>query len=246
VDKHTFEIWSPQLRNRRAVDVYLPPSYGEGRRRRYPVAYVQDGQNLSDPAIAFGGSTWQLPAALDDLARRGLELVVVGVHHAGEGRLAEYSPFADARHGGGRGDRYVRFLAETLKPRIDLQYRVRRDRASTIVLGSSMGGLISLYAFFSRPSPFGRAAVMSPSIWFGGGRILEFVEQARVTAGRLYVDAGTEEGADTVRNARTLVRILKRKGYTRADLRYVEAAGHRHQEADWARRLPAALEFLLR
>ncbi len=246
MDKHSFTIWSPQLRNKRAVDVYLPASYRAGR-ARYPVVYAQDGQNLSDPAIAFGGTTWQLEGALERLRTRGIEAIVVGVHNTGEARLAEYSPFADPRHGGGAGARYCRFLIDTVKTRIDAEYRTRRGRDDTAILGSSMGGLISIYAFFLRPSPFGRAAAMSPSVWFGRGAILEFVEQARFTRGRVYLDTGTAEGAGTLRDARALARALRQKGYHGRDVfRYVEAAGHRHTEADWAQRLPAALEFLLR
>ena len=123
----------------------------------------------------------------------------------------------------------------------------RTDRDNTSILGSSLGGLISLYAFFLRPSPFGRAAVMSPSIWFGGRRILDFVEQARHVRGRLYLDAGTDEGAATLRDARALARVLRQNGYrSKEAFRYVEASRHRHQEHDWAQRLPGALEFLLR
>jgi predicted alpha/beta superfamily hydrolase len=244
MQKHSFDIWSPQLRNRRGVDVYLPESYGEGR-RRYPVVYMQDGQNLSDPAIAFGGNTWRLPDGLPWLAERGIEPIVVGIHNTAE-RLSEYSPFEDVRHGGGDGDRYARFLIDTVKPRIDASYRTRKDRASTVVAGSSMGGLISLYAFFRRPSAFGAAAVLSPSIWFGGREILSFVQNARMTTGRLYLDVGTNEGAATLRNARALNRLLRRKGYKGDALRYLEAQGAQHREADWAWRLPQALEFLLR
>jgi predicted alpha/beta superfamily hydrolase len=166
MQKDSFDIWSPQFRNRRGVDVYLPDSYDSGR-RRYPVVYMQDGQNLSDPAIAFCGNTWRLDEGLPWLAERGIEPIVVGIHHTGPERLAEYSPFADARHGGGQGDRYARFVIDTVKARIDAAYRTRKDRASTVIAGSSMGGLISLYAFFRRPSPFGGVAVMSPSVWFG-------------------------------------------------------------------------------
>lgn len=244
MEKRSFEIWSPQFRNRRYVDVYLPASYGEGR-RRYPVVYLQDGQNLSDPAIAFGGQTWHIDEGLPWLAERGIEPIVVGIHNNAE-RLAEYSPFPDARHGGGDGDRYSRFLIDTLKPRVDGEFRTRKDRDGTIVGGSSMGGLISLYLFFRRPSPFGGAVVMSPSIWFGGGEILRFVERARTTRGRIYLDVGTNEGAGTLKNTRLLRRALRAKGYTRDTLRYIEAEGHQHREADWAWRLPQALEFLLR
>ena len=244
MEKRSFELWSPQLRNRRGVDVYLPDSYEEGR-RRYPVVYMQDGQNLSDRAIAFAGNTWHLDEGLPWLAERGIEPIVVGLHNT-PGRLAEYSPFPDPKHGGGDGDRYARFLIDTVKPRIDDEFRTRRDRESTVIAGSSMGGLISLYLFFRRPSPFGRAAVMSPSVWFGGNAILDFVERARATRGRIYLDVGTEEGAQTLRNTRALRRVLRRKGFRRDSLRYLEAEGHRHQESDWAWRAPQALEFLLR
>ena len=100
-------VWSPQRRNRRDVDVYLPSSYASGV--RYPVVYMQDGQNLSDPAAAFAG-TWDLEATIDRLAWRGIEAIYVGVHHAGRHRLAEYSPFPDPRHGGGDADAYLAFL----------------------------------------------------------------------------------------------------------------------------------------
>ncbi len=245
MEKHSFEVWSPQLRNHRAVDVYLPDCYGETQ-QRHPVVYLQDGQNLADPAIAFGGNTWQLVEGLRWLYERDRHPIVVGIHNTGHARLGEYSPFPDRRHGGGAGDRYVRFLADTVKPRIDAAYRTRRDRDSTVIGGSSMGGLVSLYAFFRRPSPFGRAIVMSPSIWFGGREILRFIERARATAGRIYLDVGTAEGADTVRNARALARLLRKKGFTRDTLKYVEVHGHQHREADWAWRLPSAVEFALR
>lgn len=244
MEKHSFEIWSPQLRNTRGIDVYLPDGYGG--RRRHPVVYMQDGQNLSDPAIAFAGRTWQLHEVLQRIAAKHIRPIVVGVHHAGERRLAEYSPFPDSRHGGGDGDRYVRFLMNTLKPRIDASYRTRRERNQTAIAGSSMGALIALYAFFRRPSAFGLVAALSPSIWFADRRILEYVDSARITHGRIYLDTGTEEGTGTLRDARALARLLRRKGYRRrTTLRYVEASGHHHEESDWAARLPGALAFLL-
>ena len=83
--KHALDIWSPQLRNRRQIDVYLPPSYDSEPRRRYPVVYMHDGQNLSDPFTAFGGTTWRLEGALERLASRGLETIVVGVHNTMHG-----------------------------------------------------------------------------------------------------------------------------------------------------------------
>jgi predicted alpha/beta superfamily hydrolase len=258
-------VWSPQLRNRRTVDVYLPWSYPSGR--RYPVVYMHDGQNLSDPATAFAG-TWELDAALERLFASGLDAIVVGIHNAGDRRLAEYSPFPDRRHGGGEADAYLEFVTATLKPRIDRLFRTRVDRAETATLGSSMGGLVSLYAYFRFPSIFGRAGAMSPSIWFGQGAILEFIDDARMQDGRLYVDVGLHEGAGTLRDARRLGQLLMRKGFARdrrrrrprppydgvdrrglhrgkPRLRYLEDPGGRHNEASWARRLEGALTFLL-
>ena len=250
--KRTLErVFSPQLRNRRHVDIYLPWSYPSGL--RYPVIYMQDGQNLSDPSTAFAG-TWDLDATIERLAGRGLEAIVVGVHNTDD-RLFEYSPFPDRRHGGGGADAYLAFLADTLKPRIDRLFRTRQGRDETMMLGSSMGGLVSLYGYFRHPSVFGRAGVMSPSIWYGQGAILDFIEHTRTPRGRLYVDVGTQEGAGTLRDARRLGRLLVRKGFVRnrrrppsrvaSRLRYVEDPDGRHNEVSWARRLENALEFLL-
>ncbi|HEX3646389.1 MAG TPA: alpha/beta hydrolase-fold protein [Vicinamibacterales bacterium] len=241
-------VLSPQLHNRRDVDVYLPASYASGV--RYPVVYLQDGQNLSDPATAFAG-TWELDAAIDRLAWSGLEAIFVGIHNAGRDRLSEYSPFPDARHGGGEADAYLAFVVHTLKPRIDRMFHSRRDRDNTVIFGSSMGGLVSLYAYFRYPSVFGRAGVMSPSIWFGRGAILQFIEEARVPGGRIYLDVGTGEGAGTLRDVRRLGRLLVRQGFRRrrssssSALRYVEDPGARHTEGAWAWRLQGALEVLL-
>jgi predicted alpha/beta superfamily hydrolase len=264
--KRTLEhVWSPQLRNRRHVDVYLPPSYSGGR-GRFPVIYMHDGQNLSDPDTAFAG-TWELEATLDRLANRGIEPIVVGVHNSGEARLAEYSPFPDRRHGGGDADAYLAFLVERLKPRIDRLFRTKTDRDATGILGSSMGGLVSLYGFFRYPSVFGRAGAMSPSLWFGHGAVLDFIEEARAPRGRIYLDVGTLEGVGTLRDARRLGRMLVKKGFSRdrrarrqqplyrgsnrrvsgddePRLRYVEDAGGRHNEAAWAKRVGSAMEFL--
>jgi predicted alpha/beta superfamily hydrolase len=259
------DVWSAQLRNRRDVDIYLPASYASGI--SYPVVYLQDGQNLSDPSTAFAG-TWDLEATIDRLSWRGIEAIYVGVHNAGRQRLTEYSPFPDPRHGGGNADAYLSFLADTLKPRIDRMFNTLGDRDSTAILGSSMGGLVSLYAYFRYPSVFGRAGVMSPSVWFGQGTILDFIADARVPRGRIYLDVGTGEGAGTVRDVRRLGRLLVRKGFRRrrairqppaatapaaaerrsstsSALRYVEDAGARHTEAAWAWRLEGALAFLL-
>lgn len=231
-------LWSPELADARDVLVYLPPSYAAGR-RRYPVLYLHDGQNLFDRATAFAGVEWGVDETLEALAADGLEAIVVGVYHGGETRLAEYNPFPGVWRG--RGQAYLRFLIETLKPIIDRDFRTLPDRAHTGILGSSMGGLISLYGFFHHPDSFGVCGALSPSLWVGGGAIYFAVERAPFVPGRIYLDNGTRE-----QSAQQMAQLLQARGYRpELDLRYVVEKGGEHTEAAWARRLPAALRFLL-
>jgi predicted alpha/beta superfamily hydrolase len=243
ISKQTLRgIWSPQRRNRRDVDVYLPASYATSR-RRYPVVYMHDGQNLSDPKTAFAG-TWQLESVLRTVAARGIELIVVGVHNVPDDRLIEYSPFAEPKHDGGEAPRYLAFLIDTLKPRIDRLFRTAPRRTATF--GSSMGGLFSLFAALQRPDVFGLAGVMSPSLWFGQEQLFAFVERASVSRTKLYLDVGTAEGATALRDVRALRSLLERKGLQRREsLLYVEDRGGRHDEASWSRRVGKALEWLM-
>jgi predicted alpha/beta superfamily hydrolase len=236
-------VWAAELGNRRGIDVYLPASYARSR-RRYPVVYMHDGQNLSNPATAFAG-TWELPSVLRQLARDGLEPIVVGIHHAVEARLDEYSPFPDPRHAGGLGDRYLRFVVRTLKPRIDRRFRTLPAREATAIAGSSMGGLISLYAAFRYPSIFGAAAALSPALWFGDRRIFGYVERSAARPGRIYLDVGTAEGPQAVRDVRRMRRVLLAKGVGATGLSYVEAEAAPHSERAWASRLPDALRFII-
>ncbi|HSC26039.1 MAG TPA: alpha/beta hydrolase-fold protein [Vicinamibacterales bacterium] len=236
-------VWSPQRDTCRDIDVFLPPSYRKGR-RRYPVIYMQDGQNLADPHRAFAG-TWNIERAIAALGAQGVEAIIVGIPNMAGERLREYSPFFDSRHGGGDGDAYLAYLERTVKPLVDRRFRTRPDREATSIFGSSMGGLISLYAFFRARETFGCAGAMSPSLWFAGRALLSYIEQDGAPPGRLYLDVGTDEGAATLRDARMLAEILRRKGYHEDRLRFLEAPGAKHAEAHWARRLVPALEFLL-
>jgi predicted alpha/beta superfamily hydrolase len=236
-------VWSAQREIARDIDIFLPASYRRSR-RRYPVVYMQDGQNLADPHRAFAG-TWELEAALETLASRGIEPIVVGIPNLGDARVREYTPFVDAKLGGGDGDAYLAYLERTVKPLVDRRFRTRPERDATGVFGSSLGGLISLYAFFRAPDTFGFVGAMSPSIWFANRAVLAYIENDGAPAGRLYVDTGTDEGSNTLRDARQLANLLTRKGYGEDRLLFVEDHGGKHTEAHWARRLVPALEFLL-
>jgi predicted alpha/beta superfamily hydrolase len=252
-------VYSPQLHNRRRLYVHLPPSYAEGD-RRYPVIYMQDGQNLFDQALSFAGE-WQVDEAMHALAEEGFESIVVGIPNMGLRRIDEYSPFRDRRlRKGGRGDWYVAFMADTVKPLIDGEFRTLTEPEHTGVAGSSMGGLISLYAFFRRPDVFGLAGAMSPSLWFAQEAIFPYVEHAPFHPGRVYLDIGTHEGIDPraiqrpahkylnryVTSARRMRDMLVARGYAPGvGLRYDEEEEAGHNETAWARRTPEALRWLL-
>jgi predicted alpha/beta superfamily hydrolase len=238
-------LHSPQLDNHRDVLVYLPASYEEGE-RRYPVIYMHDGQNLFDDRTAFAGA-WRVDHALEDASRKGLEAIVVALPNTGAERLNEYSPFTDAKHGGGKGEAYMRFIVDTVKGRIDERFRTVPDRNSTGIAGSSMGGLISLYGFFQHPTVFGFCGVMSPALWFADGRIFDFVEESPFVPGRIYMDCGTSEGARELMDVRRACALLHGKGYqTGRELLCVVEPGAAHNEKAWAARLHRKFQFLLR
>jgi predicted alpha/beta superfamily hydrolase len=238
------DFYSPQLDNRRDLLVHLPASYQESD-RRYPVLYMQDGQNLFDPASSYAGD-WKLGKVMARAARRGHEAIVVGIPHMGTQRLTEYSPFIDPTQGGGAGERYLDFLTNTVKSAIDQQFRTNPAPAYTGIAGSSMGGLLSLYGFFRSNSMFGYAGVLSPSLWFAGEAIFPAVASARFQPGRIYLDIGSAEGAEHVARARRMRDLLRAKGYRLGrELHWLESRSGRHDEASWARRFARALPFLL-
>jgi predicted alpha/beta superfamily hydrolase len=237
-------VESPQLGNRRDVLVYLPPSYGSSG-RHYPVLYMQDGQNLFDATTSFAGE-WHVDETMERVSREGLEAIVVAIPNSGKHRADEYSPFEDERIGGGKGESYLSFLVDTLKPRIDAEFRTRREPVATGIMGSSMGGLISLYALLRRPDTFGFAGTMSPALWFARGAIFRVANEIPHWDGRLYLDTGTLEGRGHVRQVREMVRLLRRRAvHPRRQIRYVEERGAHHNEAAWARRFEPALRWML-
>lgn len=236
------------LSNQRQITVYLPAGYDERDDRRYPVLYMQDGQNLFDAERAYvPGNHWRLQEAADQaIGERTAEpMIIVGVDHAGPGRMDEYTPVRDRKHsGGGRAAEYARFLIEELKPAIDERYRTLPDAANTGVGGSSLGGLVSLYLVLQHPDVFRRAAVMSPSVWWSERAILNDAQSYDGEPPRLWLDIGGREGPEALQDARTLRDRMAAKGWSEETFRFFEDRRGDHSERAWARRVRQALEFL--
>lgn len=254
-------VHSPQLDNVRHVYVWLPPSYRQNEEKRYPVIYMHDGDNLFD-GYATSGSEWHVDEALTNLAEDNIEAIVVGLPNMGMMRMSEYCPFDEIQPN--LGDDYLSFMVETIKPMIDDEFRTLPEKAHTGIAGSSMGGLISLYGFLKHADIFGFCGSFSPAFWFNGGSLYQMVLTQATGEGRVFLDVGTFEGIvyeniaketapfygedpnDAYRNGvRQLRDGLLEKGYTDANLLYIEEPCGHHNEYMWAKHIPDALRFLL-
>lgn len=229
--------------------VYVPPTYDAEPDRRYPVLFMQDGQNLFDPETSFiQGNYWRMGETADDLILTGQiePLIIVGIYNTGVHRIDEYTPTEDKRIGGGRADAYGQMLVEEMKPFVDHAYRTLPGAGNCGMGGSSLGGLVSLYLGLRYTWVFSKLAVMSPSVWWHGRAILKTVAQiTRKPELRIWLDVGTREGRRALPDVRALKRDLTRKGWKRGkDLAYLEAQGGEHSEWAWAQRVAPMLKFL--
>ncbi|KUG07318.1 alpha/beta hydrolase-fold protein [Solirubrum puertoriconensis] len=240
-----FEV--PQLGRKRRVWLYLPAGYAANPQKRYPVLYLHDGQNVFDKCTSFSGE-WGVDETLAQLEQQGVaagSCIVVAIDNGGATRLDEYSPWRNAQYGGGQGAPYAEFLVQTLKPYIDANYRTLTDRANTGIAGSSMGGLISLYAATRYPGTFGRVGVFSPAFWFAEAELKAYLHQHRATAPTLfYFVAGAQESQTMVPLMQAVRDSLQRAGYAASDLNYQVRADGQHAEWFWQREFPAAQQWL--
>ncbi|MBF9239154.1 T9SS type A sorting domain-containing protein [Hymenobacter sp. BT683] len=240
----TFQM--PQLGRTRRVWLYLPPGYATSG-RRYPVLYMQDGQNVFDNLTAFAGE-WGVDETLNLLQTNGQDptgCIVVAIDNGGGSRLDEYSPWNNPQNGGGQGDLYLDFLVQTLKPYIDTNYRTLATRENTGIAGSSMGALIATYAALRHPTVFGKVGVFSPAYWFASQPLFEYVHQHPANPNtRFYFVSGTTESTSMVPNMAAMRDSLLRGGVPAANLSFNPRADGQHAEWFWNREFPAAYNFL--
>jgi predicted alpha/beta superfamily hydrolase len=236
------------LRNQRDIVVYAPPDYDQQPERRYPVLYMHDGQNLFDAATAFNGQDWHVAQTADYAISAGLvePLIVVGLYNTGKTRLREYTPTSVPRLGGGRADRYAKFLIEEVKPVVDRDYRTKPEASQTGLGGSSLGGLVSIYLGLKFSNVFSKIAALSPSVWWNQRVIVRFAQAAPVEPRpRIWLDIGTREGPRIVDDVEKFRDVLLNKGWQNdRDLHYERVEGAEHNEAAWAARVGPFLQFL--
>ena len=232
----------------RRLYIYLPRDY-EKTDRRYPVLYMFDGHNVFYDSHATYGKSWGMKEYLEK-SRRKLILVAVECNHEGDSRLSEYSPWDFTWRGKlaftGHGKDTMDWIVDELKPRIDREYRTLPDRAHTLIAGSSMGGLMSLYAAVAYNDTFSRAAALSPSLVVGGRRMEALIRaHALIHPTRIYMDMGSGEAGKHVEMLTGLFRTagqLTRAGAL-VDARVAPDA--MHCEAAWEQRVPVFMDYLL-
>ena len=255
-DLRLHEFRSRIFHNTRFLRVWLPPGYDdpENAGRRYPVLYLNDGQNLFEPSTSFTGVEWQVDETGDRLIREGAvpPMILVGIDNAGRDRIREYMPHRSLQPMmmRVRGSRYPDFLFKDVMPFIGRNYRVATGAENTGLGGSSLGALISLYTAEVRPGAIGRLLLESPSLWASSRQLIRDSRDIKRWPERVFLATGTAEAGrkdrdqSQVDDVRELAAILRRAGLDSKRLMLMIDDGASHHESAWARRFPQALAFL--
>lgn len=233
----------PHLNRRRRVAALLPHDYHTSE-KTYPVLYLHDGQNLFDDYAPFGN--WGVDKQLALLAESGIDVIVIAIDHGGKERIAEYLPYDNPKFTEKKGEQYLQFMMEDLKPHVDKNFRVKSEREHTGIGGSSMGGLISLYAGFNYSHIFGRMMIFSPSIWISEQvfkQATQFIPEGKT---KIYLYSGGQESNSLKPSMDFLGSILQHRNRVTGNIEIKEShnAEGTHQEYFWGKEFPKALSWL--
>ncbi|MEM7187189.1 MAG: alpha/beta hydrolase-fold protein [Bacteroidota bacterium] len=242
VIKEAYEI--PHLNATRKISALLPHDYYHTD-KRYPVLYLQDGQNLFNPQAPFGD--WAVDKSLEKLAQEGhSDIIIIAIDHGEEERISEYLPYYHPRYGQGKGNFYIQFMIERLIPYINRNFRTLTDFQNTGIGGSSMGGLISFYAGLSHPRVFGKMMIFSPSLWISKMIFDRTKSFAPLERSHIYLYAGGQESKEHLPNAKKLEAIIKKKmidGHN-IDFHFSVNEEGNHAESYWRQEFPKAVKWL--
>jgi enterochelin esterase-like enzyme len=255
-DLRLHEFRSRIFRNTRFLRVWLPPGYDDPSNagHRYPVFYLNDGQNLFESISSFNGTEWQVDETADRLIRDGVipSMIIVGIDNAGKNRLREYMPHRSLQPMLMRvkGSRYPDFLTKDVMPFMARNYRVAAGPENTGLGGSSLGGLISLYTAAAWPGLIGHLLLESPSLWASNRQMIRESRGVQLWPEKIFLGTGTAEAGrpdrdrSMVDDVRELAAIFRRAGLDDSRFKLVVDEGATHHESCWARRFPEALAFL--
>ncbi len=235
-----FTIAAPQLDTLKTIWVYLPKDY-QNSQKSYPVVYMNDAQNLFDDETSYIGE-WGIDEYMDQLTEH--KSIIIGIEHGNKKRLDELSPYTNEKYGGGKGDAYLTFIKNTLKPHVDVTYKTKPEAEHTTIFGASLGGLISFYAAIKYSDTFGKAGVFSASFWFSEN-IYDLVKTTEIPkSSRFYFLVGSDEGESMVPDHQRMVELLKSKGVNTEHIENHIIEGGKHNEALWKSHFPNAYQWL--
>lgn len=244
-----FKVKIPALsgETERKAYVYLPAGYGADG-ERFPVMYMFDGHNLFYDREAAYGKSWGLSKYLDR-TKTPLIIAAVECNREGNKRLEEYSPVSFVYGKGdkirARGKKYMDWLTGEFKPYIDENYLTLPDRENTAIGGSSMGGLMALYAMAEYGAYFSKAAALSPSLWVSGGEIPPFLQRAKFGKDAvIYADYGSKELAADEKRKQVFFKTCALLAERGVNLTARIARGGDHTEASWERQVPIFMNAL--
>ena len=241
VISESFEI--PQLIKTRRIAALLPHNYSTSN-QHYPVIYLQDGQNLFDDHAPYGN--WGVDKKLAILSEKGMgDIIIIAIDHAEAERIDEFTPTANTRLGRGQGKKYVRFLADTLKPYIDKNFRTLPGRKHTGIGGSSMGALISIYAGMMYPEVYGNLMIFSPSLWVAPYIHFQAINFEAASDVRIYLYGGEKESKNMIPNIKNFKKAIEDQGID-VNLEFklsIDPVG-KHNEIRWGEEFPRAVEWL--
>ena len=232
------------LDKKRRVWIYLPKSYHTSA-KKYPVVYMQDGQNLFDQILSYSGE-WEVDETLDKLGdNKELELIIVGIDHGDAERIDEYSPWEITDYPSKlQGDAYVQFIVKTLKPFVDKNYRTLNNRNNTGIMGSSLGGLISYYAALQYPETFGKAGVFSPSFEIVKMSSDFARDHSNISSTKIYFMAGDRESGHMVDEMGNMILIMTSSGFPEKNIKSEVVKEGEHNEQLWREQFEAAIKWL--
>lgn len=236
-------FFMPELDRSRRVRVLLPLDYEETE-LDYPVLYMHDGQNLFSTQESFAGE-WEVDEAMLAFEEDGYSgAIIVAIDNGGALRIDEYTPYANPIYGGGEGDDYADFIANTLKPAIDQEYRTLPEREHTGIMGSSLGGLISFYTGMKYQDVFSKVGIFSPSFWFTDD-IYDFAEEVGKQADmKFYFLAGGQESEGLEADVENMISTLEDEGFQEEEITFQFVPNGQHSEWFWAQEYPDAFEWL--
>ena len=236
-------FYMPQLDRKRRIWIYLPKNYNLLKSKYFPVLYMQDGQNLFNEQTAFA-SEWGVDECLDTLQKQlNKDCIVVGIDNGGDKRMTEYNPYDDKKYGKGEGDLYLDFLVQTLKPFIDAHFRTQKDKAHTFIAGSSMGGLISMYAIAKYPDVFGTAGVFSPAFWIAPQLYTDLQQTKWKDSHTVFFYAGKKETDDMIPDMQHIEELLNGTKYFNTT-ELIFPLGQ-HKEEYWRKAFPIFYQKLM-